>query len=237
MINDLQMTLAGRKKLALADVEWLGWRDRKEPIFGALSAVFSSKECMRARRAVDLADIDYEMLYEWIYENAPLQLTDAHDLAQAMDFLARADTYFARAKRTQAWRLLPYALDLMTAGVAMSKIRTRPAWTPMRFPQRIMRLSTTKGERVIRDSIGTKIGSKTHISTKVAVTDVLPYLRVVFESDSPMAAQITEWLKLDDDMVGFLKGGERRPKAKRRRPAKRRVSAGQSSQRRKASSA
>lgn len=41
MINDLQTALAGRKRLVLANVEWLGWRDRKESIFHALGTIFS----------------------------------------------------------------------------------------------------------------------------------------------------------------------------------------------------
>ncbi|MFH0849219.1 MAG: replication factor C large subunit [archaeon] len=205
-INDLQTALAGRRTLVLKDVEWLSWRDRQEPIFQSLATVFSSKDCIEARRAVEISDVDYEMLYEWIYENAPAQLTNPIDLSDALDSLARADIYFARVRRFQAWRLLPYAFDMMTAGVATSKLRTRPAWSPMRFPQRIMKLSSTRGLRAMRQSIGAKLGSKAHMSTDKAAKEVLPYLRIIFENNSQMASSIAEWLDLDADMISFIRG-------------------------------
>ncbi len=219
IINDLQTFTAGRKKLNYADVEWLNWRDRKETIFDALRTVFSSKSGIQARRATDMADVDLDMFFEWIYENAPLQLTDHRDLAKAMDALSKADLYFARTRRLQAWQLLPFAIDQMTAGVAMSKEWTKPAWTPMRFPSRIISLSRTKKERALRLAIGAKIGAKSHLSSRAAEKHFLPYVSFVFQNNSEMASEINDWLDLDEEMVQYLSGkGVKEKKAKR--PAK-----------------
>ena len=235
IINDLQTALAGKKKLTLNDLEWLGWRDRQEAIFNALGTIFSSRNVLKSVRAMDTVDMDYKMLYEWIYENAPLQLTDKTDLLHAIDSLARADIYFARINKSQAWRLLPYALDMMTGGVSTSRVRTKPSWTPMRFPQRIMKLSSTRGIREMRNTIGAKIGSSIHASVRTSVSDVLPYLRIIFESNSEMANGIADYLKLDDEMITFLRGQESKEKKSIPR-SKKTVSKDRKPRRRKASS-
>ncbi len=221
IINDLQTFTIGRKRLSYADVEWLGWRDRKETIFDALRTVFSSKSGIQARRATDMADVDLDMFFEWIYENAPLQLTDPRDLAKALGALSKADLYLARMRRLQAWQLLPFAIDQMTAGVAMSKEWTKPAWTPMRFPSRIISLSRTKRERALRSAIGAKIGAKSHLSSRAAQKHFLPYLSFVFQNNSEMASEIAGWLDLDEEMVQYLSGKSAKEKEKKaRKPVK-----------------
>mgnify|MGYP002153775018 CR=1 FL=1 len=221
IINDLQTFTTGRKKLNYADVEWLSWRDRKDTIFDALRTVFSSKSGTQARRATDMADVDLDMFFEWIYENAPLQLTDPRDLANALGALSKADLYLARMKRLQAWQLLPFAIDQMTIGVALSKERTKPAWTPMRFPSRITSLSRTRKERALRSAIGAKIGAKSHVSSMAAVKHFLPYLSFVFQNNSEMASDITGWLDLNEEMVQYLSGKSIKEKERKaRKPVK-----------------
>jgi len=238
IINDLQTFTTGRKKLSYEDVEWLSWRDRKETIFDALRSVFFARNCIQARRSTDMTDVDPDMFFEWIYENAPLQLTDPRDLSEAMDALSRADVYLSRTRRLQAWELFPFALNEMTAGVAMSKERTRPAWVPMRFPSRIMSLSRTKKERALRRDIGAKIGAKTHLSSGGAVKHFLPYVSFIFQNNPKAASEIAEWLNLDDEMAQYLSGKAAQAKAKRKerpvRVRKRRVSVRKVSRRRKA---
>jgi len=205
-VNDLQALAQGRGRLTLRDVEWLASRDRKEAIFDVLRSVFHSRDCREAKAAVDAADADLDMLFEWIYENVPRQLRDPRDLAEAMEALARADLYRGRIRSTQDWGLLRYVVDLMTAGVALSRRRTPPQWVPFRFPERIRALSATRGDRGMRSSIGAKIGRRCHLSSKRAVAEVLPYLRVIFENDAETAAGLARWLDLDEDMVEYLTG-------------------------------
>jgi len=210
IVNDLQTFATGKKKIIYSDVEWLAWRDRKESIFDALRRVFSSKTCDQARRATDIVDMDLEMFFEWIYENAPLQLTNPIDLANAMEALSRADLVMARIKRRQAWQLLPFAIDQMTAGVAMCKERTKPAWVPMRFPSRIMSLSRTRKERALRSRIGQAIGQKTHLSSHAAERHVLPYVSFIFRNNPGMIPGLSESLGLDEEMVQYLSGSDAR---------------------------
>jgi len=203
-VNDLQALAQGRKSLTYQDVAWLATRDRKEVIFEVLRAIFYSKNCLEAKKAIDAADVDPDMLFEWIYENVPSHLRDPHDLAKGMDALALADLYRGRIKSTRNWELLRYVYDFMTAGVALSMEKMPREWIPFRFPERMKDLSRTKWERNMQSAIGVKIRKKCHISSVRAVKEVLPYLKVIFENNAEMVAGLAKWLELDKEMVEYL---------------------------------
>ena len=204
-IIDLQALSQGEEQLPYEAVIGLDIRDRREAIFEVLKLIFTSKSFDGARKTVDISDVDYEMLFEWIYENAPYQLTDREDLCEAMENLAKADIYFHRIRSSQNWALLPYALDMMTAGVAMSRRRTQLSWVPFKFPQRIGMMARTREERRKKFDIGTKLGAKCHISTNRAVTEYLPYLKIIFTSNEGMASKIAKEINLDVETTDYLK--------------------------------
>jgi len=134
-----------------------------------------------------------------------IETCSPHDLAKAMDYLALADLYMGRIRTTQNWSLLRYVIDFMTAGVAMSRERSKPSgWVPFRFPERIRWLSGTRSERQMLSKIGMKIRKRCHMSSSRAANEVLPYLRVIAENNPEMAKGIAEWLDLDNDMVEYL---------------------------------
>ncbi len=206
-INDLQALAQGKKRLTFDDVSWLAYRDRKEKIFEVLRLIFYSRTCDGAKRAVAMADVDLDMLFEWVYENLPYHIRDPQDLAEAMESLAKADLYRGRIRLTQDWKLQSYVIDFMTAGVAMARKRTKPAgWVPLRFPERIKWLSKTKAERELRAAIAKKIKRKCHISATRAIKEYIPYLRIIFENNSEMANKIAEWLDLNQEMITYLTG-------------------------------
>lgn len=204
-VTDLQAVAQGRRRLTYDDVSWLGFRDRQENIFTVLRMILYGKTCEGAKRAVNMADVDVDMLLEWIYENVPNHLTDPHDLARAMDALSMADVYRGRIQKTQDWGFIRYVIDLMTAGVAMARVNTKTSgWTPFHFPERIQTLSKSKEERGLQLEIGNKIKRKCHISATRAAKEVLPYLRIIFKNDVKMAAGIAKWLGLTPEMVEYI---------------------------------
>jgi len=212
-VNDLQALAQGKTRLTYEDVSWLAYRDRKEAIFNVLRLIFYGKSAEAAKRAVDMADVDSDMLFEWIYENMPYHLRDPNDLAQAMDSLATADLYRGRIRRSQDWSLLRYVIDFMTAGVAMAREKTTPAgFVPLRFPERIRMLSKTRSERQLQGQIGLKIKRHCHISANRATKEILPYLRIIFENNAEMAAGLTKWLDLDETMIEYLAGSKKQVK-------------------------
>ncbi|MDH5690450.1 MAG: replication factor C large subunit [Candidatus Bathyarchaeota archaeon] len=212
-VNDLQALAQEKKRLVIEDVVWLAGRDRKEVIFDVLRTILYSKDSWEAKKAVSNADVDPDMLFNWIYENTPYHLTDPHDLAKAMNYLALADIYRKRIRTTQYWSLLRYVVDFMSSGVAVARQRTKSSgWIPFRFPEKIRLLSRTKGERALQTSIGMKIRRRCHMSAVRSIKEAMPYLKIIFENNSEMAAGLSKWLDLDEDMIEYLAGNKKQTK-------------------------
>jgi len=212
-VNDLQALAQGKKRLTYDDVSWLAYRDRKDVIFTVMRQVLYGKSCNAAKQAVSMADVDLDMLFEWIYENAPHHFNVPSELANAMKSLATADLYRGRIRRTRNWRLMRYVIDFTTAGVAMARDKSKPAgWIPFRFPQRIRMLSTSRAERGKKREIGKKIKLRMHISVAVAQKDVMPYLRIIFENNPQMAAGLTSWFNFDGEEVNYIAGSKKQAK-------------------------
>ncbi|MEM2028706.1 MAG: replication factor C large subunit [Candidatus Bathyarchaeia archaeon] len=203
-ILDLQALAQGKDKLTYEDVSWLAVRDRKEEIFNVLRMIFYAKSAITARNAVNMADVDLDMLFEWIYENIPYHIKNPPELAAAMDALAKADIYRGILKETGDWSFLRYITDLMTGGVAFSWSKKSPGWTPFRFPERIKIASSTKEERELLEEIGRRIGKKCHISSSRAIVEVLPYLRIILQNNPKIGKRIAKWLNLSEEMVSYI---------------------------------
>lgn len=213
-VNDLQALAQGKMKLTYDDVSWLAYRDRKDVIFTVLRQVLYGKTCNAAKQAVNVADVDLDMLFEWIYENTPYHFNVPGELADAMEALAKADLYRGRIRRTRNWKLMRYMIDFMTAGVAVAREKSKPSgWIPFRFPQKIRSLSASRAERAKKKEIGQKIKRRMHISVASAQRDVLPYVRVIFESSPQMAAGLAKWFNFSEEEVDYIAGGKRRAKA------------------------
>jgi replication factor C large subunit len=212
-VNDLQALAQDKTRLTVEDVKWLAGRDRKEVIFDVLRTIMYSKDSWEAKKAVSNSDVDPDMLFNWIYENTPYHLTDPHDLVKAMDYLALADIYRKRIRDTQYWTLLKYVIDFMSSGVAVSRQRSKSSgWIPFRFPEKIRMLSRTKGERALQTALGMKIRKRCHISATRSAKEVLPYLKIIFENNPEMAAGLSDWLDLDEDMIEYVAGNKKQAK-------------------------
>ncbi len=86
----------------------------------------------------------------------------------------------------------------------MAKTSVRHGWVPFKFPERIMAMSQSKATRDLRDEIGKKISRITHTSISTAVTEYVPYLRVIFLANKKWAEHLAESLHLEPSEVSFL---------------------------------
>ncbi len=206
ILNDIQVLAGASRSLTVDDVNLLSSRDRTESVFEVLRVIFNSKTVAAARRALSISDLDQEMLFQWIFENTPYQITKPSELYQAIAALAEADMYFAHIKRTQSWHFLSYALDLMTAGVAVAKQTQSSGWVPMKFPQRISSMSRTRMDREIRKKVGKSIGAETHVSSRRAQQLYLPLIRFVHEKNEEQYRRIADWLDDGGQLENLISG-------------------------------
>ncbi|MEM1586573.1 MAG: replication factor C large subunit [Candidatus Bathyarchaeia archaeon] len=203
-VLDLQALAQGKDKLTYEDVSWLAARDRKEEIFNVLRVIFYAKSATSAKMAVNMADVDLDMLFEWIYENIPYHIKNPSELAAAMDAISKADLYRGMLKETGDYSFLRYIIDWMTVGVAFSWSKKAAGWVPFRFPERIKTASITKEEREIFEEIGGRIGKRCHLSKSRAIVEVLPYLTIILQNNPKVGKKIAKWLNLTDEMVSFI---------------------------------
>ena len=206
ILNDLEVLSQGTKKITADDVSLLSGRDRTESVFEALRIVFNTRTLAWARRALSVSDLDQDMLFQWIFENAPYQIPEPRELAEAIGALADADMFFARTRRTQSWHLLSYGLDLMTGGVAIAKQTSSHGWVPMKFPQRISSMSRTRGIRDTRKKTNLLIGSKTHSSARKAQEYYLPLIQFIQEKSPERYHKIAEWLGAREELDNLFSG-------------------------------
>jgi len=204
ILNDIQLLSGRNRTLTMDDVNLLSGRDRTESVFEVLRVIFNSRTVAAARRALSISDLDQEMLFQWIFENAPYQIPKPDELERAISALADADMYFARIRKTQSWHLLSYALDLMTAGVAVAKQTPTSGWVPMRFPQRISSMSRTRMSRDLRKRVDVAIGQKSHVSARRAQQLYLPLIRFAYEHSPEEFEQIAVWLDSKDELNEML---------------------------------
>jgi hypothetical protein len=96
----------------------------------------------------------------------------------------------------------------------MAREKTTPAgFVPLRFPERIKTLSRTRSERQMQGEIGFKIKKRCHISARGAAKEILPFLRIIFESDAKMAAGLVKWFDFDEAMTEYLARTKKQGKA------------------------
>ncbi len=209
-INDLQAVGEGYGKVTLSLVkELVKPRDREHDPFETLRNIFSARYAWQAKMALSQSQLDYDQAKLWLLENIPNQYTDPEDRARAFEALSKADVYLGRIVKTGDWGLLAYAIDLMTAGVALAA-RNNPKdkyrWVRYSFPQRLVMLSRTKDVRALRDDIAKLIATHEHISMATAKSEVMPILMVIFRSNPDYAARLAIGLGMSEKMVEYLAG-------------------------------
>ncbi|MFH0972263.1 MAG: replication factor C large subunit [Candidatus Micrarchaeota archaeon] len=164
-LNDLQ----GTYDMESFDAEKFG-RDRDEKIFDAVMAVFKTMHYSTAIKAGEHYNTqESDMLMKWIEENIPLEYEKDAEIAEAFNWLSRADLFRGRVMNRQHWGFLKYANALSTAGVALSKAGTYRKFSRYQFPSSIKMLGKTKKNRALLKGINKKVAAKLHVSVTDAV--------------------------------------------------------------------
>lgn len=209
-INDLQAVGEGFSEVTLERAKaLLRPRDKERDPFETLKLLFSSRYAWQARNVLSQSQLDYEQLKLWLEENIPYQYTNLEDICRAYEALSKADVYLGRIVKSGDWDLLAYAMDLMSAGIALAAVnnpRDKDKWTKYSFPQRISMMAKLKEVRGVREDLSTILARHLHISTSTAKSDVIPVLKVIFTSNTEYAAKLALSLGLSEKMIELLAG-------------------------------
>jgi len=205
-INDLQAIAEGREYITLDDVEVLATRAKQYDMFEITRKVLTARTIEQAKSVLGLPSLDYNMLMQFINENIPYQYDTIEAIAEAYEALSKADMIMGRIKKTQNWGLLPYALELMTAGVAVIRNKPKFKWVKYAFPQRIALMAKSREIRTVRDAILRSIARKCHVSRAVANLEILPYIIFIYKHDKERGKKILKWLDISERTFNKILG-------------------------------
>ena len=190
-INDLQSLAMGKKSISIQDLLVLGTRAAQHNMFELVRYVLAAKSPQAALSVTRMPSFDYEMFMQWLNENIPFQYYPSlRAISDAYDALSKADIYLARAKLRQKWSLLPFALELMTVGVASARDKPPFKFVRYDFPNRLRILRATKDIRERRRRIERIIANKCHVSTRTARIEIIPFLKLIAEENEDKARKI-----------------------------------------------
>ncbi len=183
-INDLQAAAEGKKVLTKDDVT-VTERAHQFDMFKILDKVFHARRFDEARSVTFLPSFDWESYYPWALDNVPSVYAKSTDAVNdALNNLSLSDVVRGRIAKTQEWELMPYMLELMTAGVAL--VRNKPPlarFVRLSFPERIRMMARTKETRQLRDALINRLRIELHISSSEVSLYYMPLLRLMATSD------------------------------------------------------
>ena len=151
-----------------------------------------------------LSNVDYSKLL-LILRDVTSRIIDPFDyktMAKAYELLAQADVSLTRASRKRIWSQLFYFYSFITKG--MTSIVPSVDFLPpfqdwqIQVPQFWITLARQRRGK----SIARKIGSRCLVSSETANSDIFPYLRVIFDNNAEMAADLAIDFGLFDTHAG-----------------------------------
>jgi len=226
-INDLQMIVEGRTELELGHSGVLGKRNQEKELEAALHTMFRAKSVREARDATFDIDKTPDELILWIEEYVPVEMRDSEEMDSAFDAVSRADVYLGRTRMLQHYGLWAYAKELMTGGVALSRIhKASSEHLGYRFPGQLIVMSRAKGPRIARDAVAGKLATHYHTSRKCIKESTLALLAATVRRDEELLVGLGKRLDFDDSDVAYLLGME--PSSARVSETMARITEGQS---------
>jgi len=178
-INDLETLAKDKKEITLKDLDSLGNREREMNIFDVLKIIFKTKTAMSAKLSVQNTDKDPKEIFLWVEQNIINEYEKSDEIAKAYEMLSRADLFMQRIKNRQEWKFEKYMIDLMTAGVALSKKEMYRKFSRYQPPDRIRFLGATKVERAEDKEKLSELSKQLHCSTRKVRENFLPFLKLI----------------------------------------------------------
>jgi replication factor C large subunit len=199
-INDLQ-TVAGDDKHDYESMQDVGAREREVNIFEALRTIFKTDSVMLSKHSIDNVEKDPDEIFWWVENNIAAEYERPEEIAEAFEKLSAADVFRQRIRSRQNWKLLAYFVDMMTAGVTVSKSAPYRKFTRYQYPANIMILGRSKTQRSAAKDFYSKMSKELHCSTRKIRKDFVPYIRIAAESDKSLVENISSSFKMESSDV------------------------------------
>jgi len=178
-INDLESLSRDKKEIKLSDLGNLGMREKETSIFDALKMIFKTKTPLAAKLSIQSVDKDEDEIFWWIEQNIINEYEKPEEIANAYEMLSRADLFRSRIVKNQEWKFKKYMIDLMTAGVALSKKEMYKKFSRYEYPDKIKFLGMSKIRRGEEKERLLELSKQLHCSTKKIREEFLPFLKVL----------------------------------------------------------
>ena len=197
---DLQ-SLSSWGNITKENLASLGYRERREKVFSVMKEIFNGHKFGEIRNAVFSSDLSQDMLFNWVDENIPRQLS-RDDAADAFSWLSKADVFNGRIRRRQHFGFMRYSSDLMSAGIAFSRNSRNSSFTPFQFPLLLSTLSRSRQHRQMKSGLGAKIGRQMHSSSREVISKDMPFLKIIAD-EGENAVLIAAQFDLNEDKRAF----------------------------------
>lgn len=198
-INDLEI-IKGSIKSVSEDVKMIGLRNREVSIFDAVREVFKTDTARKAKDAIGGVKKDPEEIFWWIENNITNEYEDLEEIAAAYEMLSRADIFRQRIRSRQNWKFLAYMIDLMTAGVSVSKKAPYKKFTRYQYPQNIIIMGRTKVARAEAKEIFSLMTKELHCSSRKLKWEFVPFLKSMMKDDG-FKKSFVESLGISEDSI------------------------------------
>lgn len=166
-LNEISENCDGDLRSAIIDLQGYtpnSLRDRNNLVFDCIKKLFKADTYIDAVSSFDNSTLDHDLIKLWIEQNIANEYESYKEIADAYNYLSRADMFDGRIRRRQAWKLFKYSNAVMLAGVALSKHSKYHKFVKYEFPSYLRSMSLTSRQRAMRKSINRKISQSCHVS-------------------------------------------------------------------------
>lgn len=207
-INDLQ-TFSITGDMSVLELDEKFEREKREKITNALTKIFKSKEESVYVGAFNDVEEDMDEIFLWIDENVPREYKQIKDIQRAYEKLTKADIFRKRIRKWQYYRYMVYVYMLLSAGIALAKKEKYQGFVKYEPTKRKLDIWRYNIKNEQKKNIAKKIASITHCSSKTAMEDAVPFLKIIFRKTTPYAKKIqqkfTQEFELEEAEIKWLK--------------------------------
>jgi replication factor C large subunit len=172
-------------------------RNRDKVIFECMKDLFNAKDFESSLNSFQNTTLDHDMIKLWIEQNIPIELTEPKELAEAYNYMSRADVFDGRIKKREFWKLLKYSNSIMLTGVSLAKKNKKFKYVKHEFPSYLRSMSLTARKRATRKKVLKKISEKCHVSISDANL-YFPLIKLMMKNTN------IGFFDFDDDEVGYI---------------------------------